>query len=64
MGKAFHPHPVPSALPPSEADLAAWHALSRDEQALQNIGRERVIDTSMATILTKARRRVAARREI
>jgi hypothetical protein len=62
--------PVPSALPPSEAELEAWHALSREEQlaryreALQNSGRKRVIGTSMAIILTEARRRVAARREI
>jgi hypothetical protein len=70
MVKASRPHPVPSALPPSEAELEAWHALSREEQlaryreALQNSGRKRVIGTSMAIILTEARRRVAARREI
>ena len=59
---------MPSALPPSEAELAAWHALSREEQlaryrqALQHPSRRRISDATMVDLLTKARRRVAARR--
>ncbi len=60
--------PVPSALPPTEAELAAWRALSRDEQlartreALQAPDAGRVSPATMADVLTIARQRVAARR--
>lgn len=61
--------PYPSALPPSEAELAAWHALSRDEQlaryreALQAPEAGRVSKATMADVLSAARKRVAARRD-
>jgi hypothetical protein len=60
--------PLPSALPPTEAELAAWQALSRDEQiaryreALQAPEAGRVSKATMADVLTAARQRVAARR--
>jgi hypothetical protein len=60
--------PIPSALPPTEAELAAWRALSRDEQlaryreALNAPDAARVGEATMADVLTAARRRVAARR--
>ena len=60
--------PFPTALPPTEAELAAWRALSRDEQlaryrdALQGPDAGRVSEATMADILTAARQRVAARR--
>jgi hypothetical protein len=59
--------PFPSALPPTEAELAAWRALSRDEQltryrdALQAPDAGRVSKATMADVLTTARQRVAAR---
>ena len=58
----------PSALPPNEADLTAWRALSRDEQlaryreVLTAPDAGRVSKASMADVLTAARQRVAARR--
>lgn len=58
----------PSALPPTEAELAAWRALSPDErlaryrQALQTPDARRVSKATMADVLTAARQRVAARR--
>ena len=58
----------PSALPPTEAELAAWRALSRDEQliryrdALQAPDAARATKATMADVLTAARQRVAARR--
>jgi hypothetical protein len=61
--------PYPSALPPSEAELAAWHALSRDEQlaryreALQAPEAGRVSKATMADVVAAARKRVAARRD-
>lgn len=61
--------PFPSALPPSEAELAAWHALSRDEQlaryreALQAPEAGRVSKATMADVVAAARKRVAARRD-
>jgi hypothetical protein len=61
-------HPSPSALPPTEAELAAWQALSRDEQlaryreALLAPDAARVSEATMADVLTAARQRVAARR--
>jgi hypothetical protein len=60
--------PLPSALPPTEAELTAWRALSRDEQltryrdALQAPDAGRVSKATMADVLTAARQRVAARR--
>lgn len=60
--------PLPSAAPPTEAELAAWRALSRDEQlaryreALLGPDAERVSEASMADVLVAARQRVAARR--
>jgi hypothetical protein len=60
--------PFPSALPPTEAELAAWRALSRDEQiaryreAVQDPDAGRVSKATMADVLTAARQRVAARR--
>jgi hypothetical protein len=60
--------PVPSALPPTETELAAWQALSRDEQlaryreALNAPDAARVNEATMADVLTAARQRVAARR--
>ncbi len=60
--------PFPSALPPTEAELAAWRALSRDEQlaryreALQAPEARRVSKATMADVLTAARQLVAARR--
>jgi len=59
---------IPSALPPTEAELAAWRALSRDEQltryrdALQAPDTGRVSEATMADVLTAARQRVASRR--
>jgi hypothetical protein len=61
-------HPFPSALPPTEAELAAWRALSRDEQlaryreALQAPDAQSVSKATMADVLATARQRVAARR--
>ncbi len=60
--------PFPSARPPTEAELAIWRALSRDEQlaryrdALQAPDARRVSEATMADVLTAARQRVAARR--
>jgi hypothetical protein len=60
--------PLLSALPPIEAELAAWHALSREEQlagyreALQAADAERVCKATMADVLAAARQKVAARR--
>ena len=60
--------PLPSALPPTEAELAEWRGLSRDEQlaryreALRAPDAKRVSKASMAEVLTTARQHVAARR--
>lgn len=60
--------PFPSALPPTEAELAAWRALSREEQVaryrevLLAPEAERVSKSTMADVLAAARQRVAARR--
>ena len=60
--------PIPSALPPTEAELAAWRALSCDEplvryrEALNAPDAARVGEATMADVLTAARKRVAARR--
>jgi hypothetical protein len=59
--------PVPSALLPTEAELAAWRALSRDEQlararaVLQAPDAERVSEATTVDVLATARRRAAAR---
>jgi hypothetical protein len=58
----------PSARPPTEAELAAWRALSRYEQliryrdALQAPDAARATKATMADVLNAARQRVAARR--
>lgn len=60
--------PFPSAIPPTEAELAAWRALSRDEQlaryreALLAPEAEHVSKSTMADVLSAARQRFAARR--
>jgi hypothetical protein len=59
---------MPSPLPPTEAELAEWNALSREEQvrryreALSHPDCDVVTDTTMAEILVEAQARVAARR--
>ena len=59
---------APSPLPPTEAELAAWRALTRDEQlaryreALRRPECQRIGDAAMAAVMARARRRVAARR--
>jgi hypothetical protein len=59
---------MPSPLPPTEAELAEWRALTREEQlaryreALQSPDCERVSDASMGDILAEAQQRAAARR--
>jgi hypothetical protein len=59
---------MPSPLPPTEAGLAEWNALSRDEQIaryreyLTHPDCERVSKASMADVLTAARERAAARK--
>jgi hypothetical protein len=60
---------APSPLPPTEAELAAWHALTREEQvarhreALQHPDCQRISDASMTDVMAQARKRVAARRD-
>lgn len=59
---------TPSPLPPTEAELATWNALTRDEQIacyreyLQHPDCQRISDATMDDIRAEARRRVAARR--
>jgi hypothetical protein len=56
---------LPSALPPTEEELAAWRALSRDEQLIRYRNALQAPDAARATmadVLTAARQRVAARR--
>jgi hypothetical protein len=58
----------PSPLAPTEAELAAWNALTRDEQIaryrryLTDPDCHRVSSATMADVLAEARERVAARR--
>jgi len=58
---------IPSALPPTEEELAAWRALSREDQiaryreALQAPDTQRISSTTMADIREAAHKRVAAR---
>jgi hypothetical protein len=60
---------VPSALPPTDAELAAWHALPRGEQlaryreALQASDAVRISTATMAAVRAAVRQRVAARRD-
>ena len=60
-------HAMPSPLPPTEAELAEWNALSRDEQIarfreyLSHPDCDRVSDATMADVLAEGRERVAAR---
>jgi hypothetical protein len=57
----------PSAVPPTEAELAAWNALSRDEQVARyrayfaDPACQTITDVSMADIREAARRRLAER---
>ena len=57
-----------SALPPTEAEAAAWKALSREEQlarfrdAMLAPDVQRVTDATMTHVLAKARAVAAARR--
>jgi hypothetical protein len=59
---------MPSPLSPTEAELAAWNALTRDEQIaryreyLAQPDCDRISDATMSDILAKARERVAARK--
>jgi hypothetical protein len=59
---------VPSALPPSEAELAEWQSLSGEEQLarhreiLQHPDCQRITDTTIDDIRAKAQQRAAARR--
>ena len=59
---------MPSPLPPTEAELEAWNALTRDEQIaryreyLSHPDCERVSSATMADVLAEARERVAHRR--
>ena len=58
---------TPGPLPPTEADLDAWNALTREEQVaryreyLSHPDCDRVSDATMAEILEEARARVAVR---
>ena len=58
---------IPSALPPTKAELAEWNALTRDEQlahmreVLRHPDCQRISDASVADVLVAARQRVAAR---
>jgi hypothetical protein len=59
---------MPPPLPPTEAELEAWNALTRDEQIaryreyLSHPDCERVSSATMADVLAEARERVAHRR--
>jgi hypothetical protein len=59
---------MPSPLPPTDAELAEWNALSREEQvsryrdALSHADCAIVTETTMSEILAEAQARVAARR--
>ncbi|MGO9771278.1 MAG: hypothetical protein ACLPSW_17345 [Roseiarcus sp.] len=59
---------MPSPLPPTEAELAEWNALTRDQQIaryrdyLWRPDCERVSSATMADVLAEGRERVAARR--
>jgi hypothetical protein len=59
---------MPSPLPPTEAELAEWNALTREEQvaryreALAHPDCAVTTDTTMAEILAEAQARVARRR--
>jgi hypothetical protein len=59
---------TPSPLPLTEAELAAWNALTRDEQIaryreyLAQPDCDRISDSTMSEVLAKARERVARKR--
>lgn len=59
---------MPAPLPPTEAELEAWSALTREEQVaryrehLSHPDCDRVSDATAAEILEEARARAAARR--
>jgi hypothetical protein len=61
-------HAMPSPLPPTDAELATWNALTRDEQIaryreyLSQPDCHRFTDSNMTDVLDRARQRVAARR--
>ena len=63
-----HTDVMPSAAIGDEAEVAAWNALSRDEQAphyrdvLADPACDTITNNSMSDILASARQRVAARR--
>jgi hypothetical protein len=68
MSKATDTDVMPSATA-TEAEIAAWNALSRDQQVhryrevLARPACDAITDDSMSDILAAARRRVAARRD-
>jgi len=59
---------MPSALPPSEAELAEWQSLSREEQiaryreVLEHPDSLRISDSTVSDVLAKARQLAANRR--
>ncbi len=61
-------HLLPSALPPTDAERAAWNALTRDEQlaryrdVLLSPDAGRITGATMQDVLIEGRRLVAARR--
>jgi hypothetical protein len=68
MSKATDTDVMPSATA-TEAEIAAWNALSRDQQVhryrevLAHPACDAITDDSMSDILAAARRRVATRRD-
>jgi hypothetical protein len=60
---------LPSPTPPTDAELAVWNGLARDEQlrrmrdALSSPACDRLAEASMSDILATARQRVVARRD-
>ena len=59
---------MPSPLPPTKAELAAWNGLTRDEQIaryreyLAHPDCDRISSATMIDVLAEARARVASRR--
>jgi hypothetical protein len=59
---------MPAPIPPTEAELEAWSALTREEQIaryreyLSHSDCNRVSDATVAEVLNEARGRVASRR--
>ena len=62
------PRAMPGPLPPTEAELEAWNALTRDEQTarlreyLSHPDCDCASSATMADVLAEGRERVAARR--